>query len=810
MPVTKKRVAAESSDPTSSQQPPRTPLEAGLARALAAYARHMLAGERTVPNFAARLDGPHVLVDVHAPDGLQHLRRRVSAYLGLCGDIWGLSQPTAARAALPSLVATLSSHPDGGAHEWHNVYELEADADWYEGLEAVADVLVPGAPDEAVLLLRRLYDVDGRFGPDRTLYSRGLRTRKAPAAIATAVAARSPVTPESDWARGGSPQAAIKRVVPFAASASAAERLAVAARIADALPHLSLSNHLTFFAIVDKALPALLQDGDGAVHEVALAVAQNLGMKLLYRGAYPEAKRLLDLVIPHHVALPESLRARWECRLYLDACAGTADLDAAEEDWTRAAALDAPTDPSMVGRCMFWAGDVTDRRGVALARVARALALRAEGGDPCKDRKPAKQAPTADERARLLARASALSGAALQTASPRIEQDLERARVEGEASGRGFQADEYAARAKVREASGDLAGALSDYEAARQLSIAAGLSWQIDHHGEPIRRLRARLGQASSGGVPPSFDPPWLLDAARTGEERERAAAAWFAQPWREFPATPQAAGDRPLAYVLLRDLVAHSAALWKIAETDGLDLGDRLAFAARALVVLDRWCERRDASWLESVLDDSHEVAFFGQACAVDKKSAKERESLLAWLKGLVLADPLDEAAVLRGLDSVRWTSLAAAFAAKVDHYDPLRDLFDAVRRAGFDGDALALVLRAYQDLLKNDWSDFGKPRGAAAKWVPHGRALAQLDARKLAPALIAWTRAQQAIPGYYGLPRLACKWLWPLYHAWSEAHCPDFLAEVSKGRLDNGKALSKTQKAARRECLEWFAERA
>ncbi|MFZ6183642.1 hypothetical protein [Nannocystis pusilla] len=809
MPRTKRPLAAPSEAPANPEHVSRTPLEVGLGRVLAAYARHLLTGDRVVPGFAARLDGPHVLVDVQAPDGLRHVRRRAGAYLRLCADVWGQSQSAAERAVLPSLVATLTSHPSGGANGWSRFHELETDPDWLEGLEAVAAALVPGAPEEAVLLLRRLYDVDGRFGPDRGLYSRDLRPRKAPAAIARAVAARSPVTPESEWSRSTTPHGAIKRVVPFATSESAAERLAVASRIADVLPQLSLSNHLTCYALVDKALPALLQDGDGAVHEVALGVAQNLGMKLLYHRAYAEAMRLLDLVVPYHVALPETLRARWECRLYLDACTGAADLDAAEEDWNRAAALDAPTDPSMVGRCMFWAGDVTDRRGVALARVAKGLVARAEGGDPCKDRKVGKP-PAADEKARLVARAAALSGKALMTAAPRIEQDLERARAEGTASGRGFQAEEYAARAQVREASGDLAGALADYEAARELSLAAGLSWQIDHHGEPIRRLRAQLAPPAPDTIPPGFDPPWFLDPARTAEERERAATAWFAQPWREFPATPQAAAGRPFAYVLLRDAVARSAALWQLAERDGIDLGDRLAFAARALVVLDRWTERRDASLLESVLRDSHELAFFGTGCAVDKKPAEERRPLLEWLGQLARAEPLDEAAVLQGLGSARWTSLAAEFAAKVGDYDPLRDLFDAVRRAGCDGEALARVLHAYQPLMRNDWSNFGKPRGAAAKWESLGRALASLDGRKLAPALIAWTRAQQAVPGYYGLPRLSSKWLWPLYYAWSEAHVPAFLAEVSKGNLDNGKSLSKTQKAARRECLDWFAARA
>ena len=791
----------------------RSPLEAGLDRAAAAYARHMLTGKRTVPVYSARLDGPYVLLDVHAPDGVQHVKRRASAYLQLCADLWGRSRPPAGRALMPTLIGSLTSHPDGGANGWTNFHALESDPEWVDGLETVAKALIDGAREEAILLLRRLYEVDERFGPDRTLVDAGMRRRTAPPEIAEEVAARSAVTPESEWYRSTSPQAAVKRVVPFASSKDATERLAVAQRIAMALPHLSHSNHLAMYALVDGVLPALMSDGDGAVHEVAVGIAQNLGMKLLYVRAYPEAKKLLDIAVAHHVELAETLRARWECRLYLDACAGTRDLDAAEEDWKRAADLDSPTDESSMGRCIFWTGDVRDRRRVAIARVAAALVARAEGGDPCEDRKVAKKdLPDAAEKARLLARAAALSDSAVKKGKARVERDLDRARKTGAALERGFQAEEYAARAKVREASGDLAGALVDYEAARELRVAGGISYQIDHFGPDIRRLRRLMLEpqgAAASGVPESFDPEWFLDEERTSKEREAAATAWFAEPWRKFPKTPKAARGRPFAYVLLRDVLADSADIWKVAAKDEIDLGDRVAFGMRALRMLDAWFDRRDASRLEDVLDDSYQVAFFGEGCSLDSKTAKQRRPLFTWVKDLASADELDEAVVLRGLEGGPWRELEQHFISNVDTFDPLRDLFDAVRRARLDGDAIALVLGAYQPLLKNDWSALGQPRGAAKGWLQHGEALARLDGDAVAPALIAWTRAQQAVPGFYGRPKLDAKWLWPLYYAWSDAHCPAFLEEVAKGKLDNGKSLSRSQKATRRECLDWLEER-
>ncbi|MCY1013893.1 hypothetical protein OV079_51885 [Nannocystis pusilla] len=806
MPRTKRPLAAPPEAPANPEHVSRTPLEVGLGRVLAAYARHLLTGDRVVPGFAARLDGPHVLVGVQAPDALRHVRRRASAYLRLCADVWGQSQSAAERAVLPSLVATLTSHPSGGANGWSRFHELETDPDWLEGLEAVAAALVPGAPEEAVLLLRRLYDVDGRFGPDRGLYSRDFRPRKAPAAIARAVAARSPVTPESEWSRSTSPHGAIKRVIPFATSESAAERLAVASRIADVLPQLSLSNHLTCYALVDKALPALLQDGDGAVHEVALGVAQNLGMKLLYHRAYAEAKRLLDLVVPYHVALPETLRA-----------------------------LGVPPLP----RCMYRRRRPRRRRGGLEPRRGPRRAHRSEHGRPLhvlggrRHRSPrrragaggqgagrarrgrrsvqgpqGRKAPAADEKARLVARAAALSGKALATATPRIEQDLERARAAGTASGRGFQAEEYAARAQVREASGELAGALADYEAARRLSIAAGLSWQIDHHGEPIRRLRAQLAPPAPGTIPPGFDPPWFLDPARTADERERAATAWFAQPWREFPATPQAAAGRPFAYVLLRDAVAHSAALWQLAERDGIDLGDRLAFAARAssssiagptaaTPLCSRACSATRTSSPSSApaARSTRSRRRSGGRCSsgwasspAPNRSTRPR-CCRAWV---ACAGPRSRpSSPPRSATTIRCATCSTRCAARAA----------TARRSPW--------CYAYQPLMRNDWSNFGKPRGAAAKWESLGRALASLDGRKLAPALIAWTRAQQAVPGYYGLPRLSSKWLWPLYYAWSEAHVPAFLAEVSKGNLDNGKSLSRDPEGRAPRCLDWFAAR-
>lgn len=775
----------------------RSALEAGLDRYLAAYARHFLVGERPLPQYDAQLDGEHVVVTVRAPDGIQPLRRRASAYVRLAGDIWGAAQALGERGLWPSLVATYTAHPDGRANEWSRCYDLDVDLDRIEGLEALAHALLDGgARGEAVLLLRRLYQVD--LVEERELYVRTL-PRSAPPALAQEVRAPSPV-PKYVW-RGSTttPLAMLKHVAPFATTVAPAGLLAVAMRIEDILPHLSLSNQLKFFALAETALPALLKAEDGAVREVALGVAQNLGMKLFHHRAFAEAKGLLDLVIDAHGALPESLRARWECRLYLDALAGTET--GAEQDWERAAALDSPSDPSPLGPCWFWSGDVRDRRRVALARVAKALAERAAGQDPCKDRKLTKKQPLSEaEKARLLTRAAALSNTAVESGAARAAQALQQAQSGESVTARGFQADEYAARAKVREASGDREGALADYEAARELRIAAGLGWQIDSFGKEIRRLRG-----APAGVPRSFDPEWLVDPARTSEERERAATAWLAQPWRRFPDSPAAASSVPVAYVVLRDVLAHGVELWKVAEQDGVALGDRVAFARRALARLDESFDRRDASWLESVLDDSHEVAFFGEGTNISHKSKEERAPLFVWVAAVASADPLTDDAILRGLKGRPWERLAELFEAKVDGYDELRDVFDAVRSAGVSGDDVAVVLRAYDELRRNDWSGFGKPRGAAAKWEAHGKALAGIDASRAAPALVAWTRARAKNRG-----KLAAKWLWPLYYVGSPNEGEALVAEVKKGAYGQLESLPKGARAARVECLEWFEARA
>lgn len=804
--ATKATKPPETSSRGATSRGERSPLEHALDRFLAIYAKHMLVGDRARPDFTARLDGAHLLAEVRAPDGVQRVRRRASAHLGWCGDLWGAAQSAEERRRWPSLVATFTTHPSGTANGWGKFFDLEGERDWFEGLEAIAQALVDSgdqaARQEAILILRRLYEVDLR-GHDRDLYVR-FQPRIAPAAIAKEVKADASV-PVREIKGSTTPHAEAKHYAPYAtARASAVDLLAVAMHLDDTLPHLSLSNTLTFAAIVDPALSELLREGDGAAYELGIGLAQNLGMKLFNRRAYAEAKRYLDRVIAHHGSLPESLRARWECRLYLDACAGAADLDAAEEDWRRAAELDEPSDASSVGQCMFWAGDTHDRRRVALARVAKGLTKRAEGEDACEHRKIAKEdRPTPAERQRLLARAAELSGAAVKGGAKRVARDLQQASGGASVTTRGFQAEEYAARAGVLEASGDLQGALADFEAARQLRVAGGLAWQIDHFGPDIRRLRSKLAGAPAR-APVSFEPEWLLAATRSSAEREAAVTAWAAQPWQTFPDEPAEARGRPFAYVVLRDVLAASAALWKLADADGMSLGDRLAFAERALALLDPWFDRRDASRLESVLDDSHEVAFFGEGTHLPSKSKQDRAPLLAWLAQLASAEPLDEATVLVGLEGEPWQRLRACFAKNVESYDPLRELHDVVRAASLSGDDVAVVLHAYQDLLHNDWSSFGSPRGAAAKWAQHGPALAKLDAEKLAPALIAWTRSRALANAV----ALAAKWLWPFRYVWSDA-VPALLSAVEKGALDGPRKPSKTGKSARRECLEWIAAR-
>ncbi|APR77681.1 Hypothetical protein A7982_03028 [Minicystis rosea] len=783
----------------STPEVTRSPLEASLDRFAAAYARHLLEGTRPLPEFTARLDGPIVHLEVKAPDGVQTVRRRASAFLLLVGELWGASRAKEERALAPALVATITSHPDGGSNSWGKFSDFAHDADALDGLLGIAGALEPVAREEALLLVRRLFDVD-LFGSGSIARGSDGKDRVPPSSLRPEAVAPSGLAEARKGSGSTTPLAELKKAATFATAQPARDRLAAAMRIESTMSYLLYSNHLTYFAHARPALAALLQEGDGAIFEVALGAAQQLGAKLVHHGAYAEGKELLDWVIPHHVALAESLRLRWECRLY-------AGDPAAEEDWTRAAALDSPSDPSYVGRCMFWSGDVSDRRHVVESRVASALVTKANGGDPCKDRKPSKKNPPPNEaeRAKLLARAKVLAGGALEGAAPRIEKDIEQARQEGAVTERGFQAEEYAARAEVREASGELAGALADFEKAREMRIAAALPWQSDMHGPDIRRLRQRL----AGGVaaaPLSFDVDYLLDPKRKPEEREAAAARWSKEPWRTFPETPQAAIGRPYAYVLLRDVVRHGSQIWEFAEKHGRALGDRIAFSTRAFALLDAWADRRDASNLEDVLEDSHEILFFGDTLNLASLSADELSPLLSWVKSLVDAPRLDEATVLAGLEGKPWERLETRFEKRVRKYDQTRDLFDALRAAGFDADAVAKVLRPYRELLRNDWSTIATPKPA---WQKLAAPLASLDAARLAPALIGWTRGHQKVRTPFGLPRLAAKWLWPFYYAFSKEHVVPFLAEVKKGGLDNGKSLSKNQRATRNACLAWLDER-
>ncbi|APR88069.1 hypothetical protein A7982_13418 [Minicystis rosea] len=764
----------------------RSPLEASLDRFATAYGRHLLTGAPALPAFTARLDGPVVHLDVKAPDGVQTVRRRASAYLLLAGDLWGASRAPEARALAPSLVATLTSEPHVSL-AFKPFEELLQDPDMVDGLLGIAEALAPTARAEAVLLVRRLFEV-GELGSDNTLHPSDERERFIPASLFPDVGVRSPFDDGNDTT---TPQAEAKKAAAIAASPHATARLDAAMHLEYTMRHLLYSNHLTYFAHARPVLAALLEEGDGAVFEVALGAAQQLAQKLLARGAYAEAKEILDVLIPHHVALAESLRLRWECRLYLGD-------SGAEDDFARAAALDAA-----VVRCRSWSDDERDRRRGVTSRVATALASKANGKDPCEDRKTTKKTPPLgeEERARLLARAKALTGDA--AAKPSGEKAAKAARKQEEPDAPVLSPKEYAARAKVRDASGELAAALADFEKARELRIAAGLTWDYDAHSPDILRLRRRIHGHDAAATPPSFDPDYLLDAKRSPEEREAAAARWFAQPWRTFPTTPAAAVALPYAYVLLRDVVRYGGTLWALAEVAKVDLGDRAAFSLRALPLLDAWGDRRDASFLEDVLEDAHALAFFGEMPNFDALSEKEQKPILRWVKSLVDAPRLDEAAVLAGLEGKPWARLRTCFEAKADDYDTLRDLFDTVRRAGFDGDAIATVLRVYLGLRSHGGSSLGTPKPA---WQKLAAPLASLDASRLAPALIQWTRAQQKVPD---AGKLEAKWLWPLYYAWSKKHVVPFLADVKKGALDNGKRLTPPQRATRDACLAWLEAR-
>lgn len=759
-----------------------------LGRLFTAFAAHFLRGTWTLPDFRAELaDGALRLL---LPDH-RAIAGRPSAYLLLAGRFWAQTRP---ELELPALLPALT-HAPLGAGTWDRWAELRADRRATAALHDLALALAADAPDEAVLIWRRLHERDDDWSDRDDSRPGGGRI---PAPLRAAVLARSPVLAPLVARRSHSPMGIVKALAPSAGAADETSRLALAVCLDSAVSQLRSSDHLRLHAALRPALERLLAPGDGAAYEVALGVAQQLAAKLHHVQAYAEARPLLDLLIAAGVGFPETLRQRWECRLDLDD-------PGAESDWARAARLDAPGDPSYLGRCMFWSGDASDRRALACSRVAQGLVQRAAGGDPCRDRKPG--APvSAEARARLLARAGRLAAEALELAAERVAADEARARAGESMTARGFQSELFAARAAVREATGDLAGALADYEEARTLRVAAGLSWQSDHHGDDVRRLERALAGAAPPAIPASFDPAWLTAAERSAGERAQAIARWGAEPWRSFPATPADALGTPLAYVLLRELVAASEDVWSAAAGDGVALPDRLGFAARARPLLDAHAERRDADRLAWALEHAVFVALARSGDRHDfaRKTKEERRPLLTWLAALAAAPALDARAVLAGLAGPPWIRLGDLFHAKVEQLDPLREIFDAARGAGLAADDVAAVVRAYDRLLHNDWTRFARP---PKEWLPLGEALDCPGAARLAPALVAWTRAQQRVPGYYGLPKLDPKWLWPLFYAWAPSTA-ELLREVAEGRLDGGKRLTAPQKKLRRECLQWFAD--
>lgn len=762
----------------------RSSLEGCLEALFAAYARHFLAGEPPLPRFDARLEGASVCLEIHAPDGPQLVRRRASAYLLLAGQLWGACRAPAERAALPALITSLTSHPQGDGNAWINASAFVADAETGRALSTLAELVAADAPDEAVLLLRRFLDVDRGTSPHPAAFER--LASPLPARITAQSAAGTFAL------RAGSlgPVALAKALRPLAISPDETERLAAATCLAAVVHHVEDADNLRFLAEAQPSLSAWLDEGDGAVFETALGMAQELGTKLLYRSAYAETKSLLDPVIAQHVALTKTLRARWECRLYMGD-------PLADEDLDRAATLDSPDDAAYLGPLTFWSGDVAARTIAGLTRVAAALLSKAEGLDPCPDRSPRRQPlpPFAADRAAFLARARKLADEALSLGASRAEEMLARAHVDGSARDRGLQADCRGVRAMIHEAAGDHAAALADFRRARLIRIAGGLCWQSDDYGAEIRRLE----RTTAPVAPPCFEPTWFFDESRTKAERDAAMSSWSAQTWRTLPHTPTTDGG-PIAYVLLHSVIAHGANLWRTARYDGVDLGDRIAFAAGALPYLDRWRDRRDGARLAALLTTAHLTAFLGVDTPIQEASAEERRVLYTWVQRLVEAGPLDDEAILAGLDGAPWRRICACFDERVDEYDRLRDLFDALSGAGVDAASVALVLRAYEPLLAGQPADWDIPR---EQWTALAEPLSSVDAARVAPVLIAWTRSGQRIPAGWGMQTLHAKWLWPLAYVWSKAHVAPFLEEVERGGLDNGKRLTRWEVSSRRACL-------
>ncbi|MDI1446037.1 hypothetical protein [Polyangium sp. 6x1] len=756
-------------------------LHDALAEFFAHFSSNFLQGQREVPSFTARRVGTSIEVAIQRAEGEPIvLRQRGSALYLLAGRVWAETRVHEAHGR-SCLLPTLTPYPVGFSTQWANWQNLQNAA--LPAVGRIALALDEDAHEEAVLLLRHVIDVDSGYWLELE-HAVPNELRKEALAELSELKERT----RSTSSLGGH----LKALAPHATSSDPRERLFVAKHYRYTTKHLSNDNHLTFLKNIQPALDAWLKEEDGAVFETAVGIAEMLGYKLFNHCAYAEAEPWLSTAIDAGVAGAELFRARWECRLYLG------DERAAAEDWRAAEPIGDPAQGLSLG--FFFRGDRQDRRAIGLAQVARSLGKLAGGEDPCRDRPKTKKAkPISEaERSSLLTRARVLADEAVGMIDERARGDEARARAGEGVTERGFEARIFAARALVREGSGDTAGALDDYRRARTLATAAGLSWHGDLHGEDIRRLE-QAGKTNGGAIPESFDPVWFLASERSDDERGRAVAAWGAQPWRGVPGARERGASIPIPFVLLKEIVDHSAALWKLGEADGVKLPDRLEFVQRARPLLDRFADRRDADRLASVLDDAHEIAFD----VLPRHEKAERAPFFAYLRALGDAETIDEAVVLSALGDDAWGRLTRRLEAKLDELDPLRDVFDATVRAGAPMEAVAAALAAYRELFRNDWGSFGTPRPA---WVKLAQPLERADGAKLSAALIECIRREQSVPGYYGLQRMPAKYLWPLFYAWHPA-TEEFLNEVLAGKLDNGKSLSATQRKARLECLAWFA---
>ncbi|MDI1479250.1 hypothetical protein [Polyangium sp. y55x31] len=757
-------------------------LHDALAEFFTLFSSNFLQGQREVPPFTARLVGTSIEVAIQGGKGEPTvIRQRGSALYLLAGRLWAEVRASEGH-SLRCMLPTLTPYPLSFSTEWNNWQNLQKEA--LPAVGRIALALDADAHEEAVLLVRHVLDVDSGYWLELE--------RAVPNELRKEVLAKPSELEErtdSTSSLGGH----LRVLASHIGSSDPRERLFVAKHYRYTTKHLSSDNHLTFLKNIQPAIDAWLKEEDGAVFETAVGIAEMLGYKLFERGAYAEAKPLLSAALDAGIAGAELLRARWECRLYLG------DERAAAEDWRAAEPIDDPAQGLSMG--FFYRGDRQDRKAIGLARVARSLGKLAGGEDPCRDRPKTKKAKTISEaeRSSLLARARRLADEAVCMIDKRARGDEARARTGEKVTDRGFEPRIFAARALVREGLGDTAGALDDYRRARTLAIAAGLSWQGDLHGEDIRRLEQAGKESGGGAIPESFDPNWFLASERNEDERSRAAAAWCAQPWRVVPDARERGASIPIPFALLKAIVEHSAALWKLGEDDGVKLPDRLAFAERARPLLDRFADRRDADRLESVLDDAHEIAFD----VLPRNKKAERAPFFVFLRALGAAETIDEARVLSALGDEAWGRLRRRLEAKLDELDPLRDVFDATVRAGAPMEAVAAALAAYQQLFRNHWESFATPRPA---WVKLAQPLERADGARLAPALIECLRREQSVPGHYGLLRLPTKFLWPLFYAWHPS-TEAFLLEVLAGKLDNGKSLSTTQRKTRHECLSWFA---